>query len=142
MSTRFVIARPDEADPAKWTGVYGDADGMPTGAGKHLYAHVVTRFSGDPRLAAEFFIDEHSAGWSFLAESFGRSECYCHDHGEPEAPARETETGAGGMDWTYVLRPEGLEVRRWDYGVAALVPWGRERTDWEAIEAKGYALPR
>lgn len=141
MSTRAVIARPHPEDRNRWSGIYLHGDGYPTHTGKHLYAHVVTHFKGDAAAAAEHFIDHHPAGWSFLAEAFGQSECYCHDRGEgKELTAFEDESGASDMDWTYVLRPEGLEVHRWDRGVAALVPWDADRTDWEAIERHGQEL--
>jgi hypothetical protein len=139
MSTCFLIARPDPADPERWAGVTGHANGMPTDVGRHLFAHVVTHFSSDPEAAAVHFIDQHVGGWRFLTEVFGRNECYCHDFGEPDADARATHEHAGGIDWTYVMRPGGLEIRRWDYGVVATVPWGQERVDWQAIEEKAYA---
>lgn len=141
MSTRFAIARPDPGDPARWTGIHGNGDGHPGYTGKHLFAHVVTRFKGDLEAAAEFFIDQHPAGWAGLPEAFGQVECYCHDRGEGTGHRwTETEKGSGSMDWTYVLRPEGLEVRRWNRGVAALVPWDQERVDWEEVGRAGYAL--
>ncbi|MFE2934939.1 hypothetical protein [Streptomyces sp. NPDC059278] len=139
MSTRFVIARPNPEDPKRWTGVYGHSDGYPTGAGKLLHAHVVNEFNSDPEAAARHLIDAHPCGWAFLAEEFAESECYCHDRDEPEAIATETEKGAGGMDWTYVLRPEGLEVHRWDLGIIATVPWGQGDADWGLIERTGHA---
>jgi hypothetical protein len=141
MSTRAVIARPHPDDPARWTGTYLHGDGYPTGGGKFLFRQVVVEFGGDPEKAAQFFIDQHPAGWSSLGEIADQNECYCHDRGEPDAIAVETETGAGGMDFTYVLRPEGLEVRRWDYGMVALVAWSPDnRVDWGEIEDLAYAM--
>lgn len=141
MSTNFTIARPVPGEPERWNGIYGNANGMPTDAGKYLYAHVVNRFGGDLEAAARFFIDKHPGGWPCMTEAFGQLECYCHDRGEgDDAVWAQTEQHAESMDWTYVLRPEGLEVRRWAYGVVATVPWDQERTDWEVIERAGYEM--
>lgn len=134
MSTRFVIAAPDSVDPMKWLGIYGHSDGYPTGSGKELYAQVVTHFKGDLTAATAYYINAHPAGWRYLGEGVGGNECYCHDMGEGTAnTAFETERGAGGMDWTYVLRPGGLEIRKWGQLVTT-VPWDQERTDWAEIE--------
>lgn len=138
MGTKAVIARADPADRQRWNGIYVHKNGHPAYCGKYLFTQVITRFKGDLEAAAEHFIDHHPAGWSVLDEAFGRNECYCHDKGgKNELAARFDETSARNMEWTYVLRPEGLEIRRGDRGVVELVPWDQERTDWQEITERG-----
>lgn len=139
MSTRFVIARHNPETPDRWAGVYGHSDGYPTEAGRVLFTDVMARFGGSVEAAAKHYIDAHPCGWSHLAED-GRSECYCHDRGEPDALAPETERGTDAIDWTYVLRPEGLDVRRWGRHVAT-VPWGApESVPWQEIQDTGHPM--
>jgi len=134
MATHAVIARPHPHTTERWNGVYVHKDGHPTRVGKFLFAQIVTRFNADVEAAAEHYIDHHPCGWSVVEEAFGANECYCHDHGEKDVTAHEDETGAPDMDWTYVLRPAGLEIRRRDRGVVAVVRWNADRVDWEGIE--------
>jgi hypothetical protein len=142
VASTMIIARPDAANPTQYLGVYVHSNGMPTAGGKILFAQVVTRFKGDVEAALKYYIDEHPTGWSYLSEAFGQNECYCHDHGEGTAEtAYHGPEHEQGNDWTYILWPaKGLEIRRFDYGRVALVPWDQERVDWEGIEQRAYAM--
>ncbi|MFF9265795.1 hypothetical protein [Streptomyces longwoodensis] len=105
---------------------------------------MVNEFAKDPEAAARYYIDQHPTGWACLTPdaTTGANECYCHDRGEGAQDGwTTTQDHAASYDWTYVLRPDGLEVRRWDHGVVALVAWDADRVDWEEIERKGHALP-
>ncbi len=135
MSTHAIIAAPLPTDPDRWRGIYVHAEGQPTGAGKELYAQVVTHFRGDLEEAAAHYIDAHPAGWSYLGEGVGANECYCHDRGEGTGDTFfRDESDARAHDWSYVLRAEGLEIHRWNRGMVGFVRWDTERTDWEVLE--------
>lgn len=133
MSTRAIIARPHPTDPTRWTGTYVHSDGYPTVSGQAVWNQVVDRFGKDPEKAAQYLIDQHPTGWSYVTDE--EAVCYCHDRGEgTDTPAVLTEKDAGGIDYTYVLRPEGLEVHRWGRGVVAVVPWDQQSVDWGVIQ--------
>lgn len=144
MSTRAVIARPTNPDdPTQYEGIYVHSDGYPTHTGRAIWQQVVNEFAKDPQAAARYYIDQHPTGWSILAPdaTTAANECYCHDRGEGEQTGwLSDQTKAGGFDWTYVLRPEGLEIRRRDRGVVALVEWDAELVHFQEIQTKGMAL--
>lgn len=145
MSTHMIIARPDAADPTSYQGNYVHGDGEPACGGKYLFGHVMTHFGGDVDAALAYYLDEHPKGWSFLSEEFGKGNCYCCDLGEgkPAEPQFTTPRQQSGYDWTYILRPQGMEVHRFDKGIIATVPWDADLfivIDWELMTKAAYAL--
>lgn len=144
MSTRARIARPTSPDdPTRYEGVYLHSDGYPTFTGRAIWQQVVNEFNRDAEAAARYYIDAHPTGWCGLMPdaTTAANECFCHDRGEGEQGGWiSDQTHDAEFDWTYVLRPEGLEIRRWDRGVVALVRWDADRLNFSEIEAKGHAL--
>lgn len=133
MSTKSAIARPHPEDRERWNGIYVGHDGYPCHVGRILFTQVVTHFTKDVGAAAVHYIDAHPAGWDFLAETVHRNECHCHDRGEGTHLTWFMDE-KDPPDWTYVLRPEGLEIRHFSYGYVTTVPWDAEHVDWSAIQ--------
>lgn len=139
MRMQAVIAREVPHDRRRWIGVRVALDGNPLVTGKWLWTHTKIHFGGSQGAAAEHFIDHHPGGWRFLDEAFGRNECLCHDHADRESCLVD-QSSAPETAWTYVLRTEVLEVRRWDWGVAGRAPWRSDRVHWDQIEQKAAKL--
>jgi len=144
MATQAIIARlTDPDDPTKFAGMYVGGDGYPTHTGRAVWRQVVAHFRGDLDQAARYYIDQHPTGWKLLgAEAIGDDICYCHDMHEGEQDHwLRTQDQVDSIDYTYVLRPEGLEILRHGRGAGRLiVPWDQERVNWEAIQEKAIAL--
>lgn len=140
MPTQAVIARPtDPADPSKFAGMYVNADGYPTHTGRAIWRAYHLSFGRDLEALARYYIDQHPTGWSVLgADAVGKDECFCHDKGEGEQPGwTRTQDQVDDVDYTYVLRPEGLEIMRFGrVKEKVTVPWGDENTyvNWEDLD--------
>lgn len=136
MSTRALIARPtDPDDPSKFEGIYIHGDGYPEHTGFALFAQITEHFKGDLETALAYYIDKHPTGWRHLSgdAGIGGNECYCHDAGEGEqAGWVVSQDKAAEYDYTYIVRPEGLEMRRYGRG-SVNVPWDRERFHWPDV---------
>jgi hypothetical protein len=135
MSTRALIARPtDPDDPSKFEGIYLHSDGYPEHTGIALFAQITLHFKGDRAAALDYYINQHPTGWRYLSgdAGIGGNECYCHDAGEGEQLGWiVNQDKAHEYDYTYIVREEGLELRRFGRG-SITVPWDRERFDWHS----------
>lgn len=140
MGTEAIIARPtDPADPSKFAGMYVSGDGYPQHTGRAIWRAYHLHFKGDVEAMAAYYIDQHPTGWRMLgADAVGRDECFCHDLGEGEQSGwTRNQDQVSSIDYTYVLRPEGLEVMRFGWAEGkVLIPWGDEDTfvNWVDLE--------
>ena len=137
MSTRALIARPEETDGGI-AGVYLHLDGYPSRTGKMLYARVgdaVALLTRLDRVRHEL-VDAHPAGYSALRDpdSQGAVECYCHSRGEGTDRPLIHDPAPDWAEYTYLLADEGLTIARSGDHVAFTVPWCLDNEpDWAGI---------
>ncbi|GAA2254823.1 hypothetical protein GCM10010232_50050 [Streptomyces amakusaensis] len=141
LSTRSFIARPTDSG---FEGLYCHYDGFPDHQLPLLLAAYNHRFAGDLDAMTRHLIDDVPVGWSTLGTdlldgapeqirtaltlhgeypSSGLDDLITLDGSPPERMTVTPET-TEGLDWGYILRPEGIEVISLrEYTRGPLVGW-------------------
>lgn len=123
---RAIIVQPDSGTGPSWTGAYVTWEGDPTQAGRRIHRQVSHEFDSDPRAACHYYVTQHPSGWYRIGDTTDDNLCYCHGW----QPTVERALGLTPtptdrlLEWMYVLRPYGMEIRSWRSGPLRTIPWG------------------
>lgn len=154
LSTRSFIARPTETG---YAGMYVHFDGYPSGRLPLLLAAYQYRFAKDVEAMVRDLIDDVDYGWSGLGTDLldgapgelrqaltGGTEYpsskysnVFNTNGTPAPRELITQATSDGLDWGYVLHPDGIEVIALpEEGRGPVVGWN---TDPRARFSDSYA---